>query len=315
MPGVLAIAMIVVGALLKDAATAWGPAIIAAGALGLIITLVGAVIASHLGRLWSDRRSGAAGGAVAAALDLRETESLLREIAEMSALSDAARALLYHTREREALASAVDQLMGIGDYNAAHQFCDEVATRLSNESLASELRQRIENERMSVQQAQFEDALQGFEACLAARNWAGAFEEAGRIRTMYPDAKVLQHLDARVLQSREEHKRELHQQFLEATQRDEVDQAMATLKELDRYLTPEEADQLAEIAGGVVSSHREKLAALFRQAVQEHRWADAARTGTQIMQEYPNTRMATEVSGMIELLRTRASQAAVAGHR
>ena len=88
---------------------------------------------------------------------------------------------------------------------------------------------------------------------------------------------------------------------------------MRLLKELDHYLTQEEAARLEEVAHGVISKHRENLGVQFKLAVNDHRWAEAARTGEAIIQEFPNSKMAEEVRGMIDLLRTRASEAAAAG--
>jgi len=45
--------------------------------------------------------------------------------------------------------------------------------------------------------------------------------------------------------------------------------------------------------------------------VNDHRWAEAAQMGDRIISEYPNTKMADEVRSMIEVLRVRATQAAV----
>jgi hypothetical protein len=53
------------------------------------------------------------------------------------------------------------------------------------------------------------------------------------------------------------------------------------------------------------------LGVQFKQAVADHRWSEAAQAGEVIMAEYPNTKMADEVRSMIDVLRVRASQAAV----
>jgi hypothetical protein len=87
---------------------------------------------------------------------------------------------------------------------------------------------------------------------------------------------------------------------------------MQRLRELDRYLDKGEAGRLSEYAEAVVAKHRENLSVQFKIAVNDHRWADAARVGDAIMAEFPNTKMAEEVRSMIDVLRTRATQAAVA---
>ena len=71
-------------------------------------------------------------------------------------------------------------------------------------------------------------------------------------------------------------------------------------------------ERLAEVAQGVIVRHRENLGVQFKLAVNDHRWAEAARLGDTIISEFPNTQMAAEVRSMIDVLRTRATQAALA---
>jgi hypothetical protein len=61
----------------------------------------------------------------------------------------------------------------------------------------------------------------------------------------------------------------------------------------------------------VIVRHRKNLGAGFRRAVNEHRWSEAAHLGEKIIGEYPNTQMAAEVRSLLEVLRSRAGQAAV----
>src|SRR5207248_1181713 len=83
--------------------------------------------------------------------------------------------------------------------------------------------------------------------------------------------------------ARGDHKRELENQFLSAAEGDDVEQAMLLLKQLDRYLTREEAGRLANAAQGVVVKHRDGLSSQFKQAVSDHRWAEAAQVGDVII--------------------------------
>ena len=91
-----------------------------------------------------------------------------------------------------------------------------------------------------------------------------------------------------------------------------VETAMDLLKQLDLYLGRDEAGRLTEVAKGVIMQHRENLGAAFRIAVNDHLWSEAARLGETIIAEFPNTQMAAEVRSMIDVLRTRGGQPAVA---
>ena len=87
---------------------------------------------------------------------------------------------------------------------------------------------------------------------------------------------------------------------------------MSLLKQLDRYLSREEAGRLAEVAEGVVVKHRDNLGVQFKIAVNDRRWVQATRIGETIIGEFPNTKMAAEVRSMIDILRSRAVQATLA---
>ena len=80
------------------------------------------------------------------------------------------------------------------------------------------------------------------------------------------------------------------------------------LKELDNYLSPDEAEPFREVARGVISKARENLGAQFKIAVQDRQWASAAAIGRRIINEFPNTRMAAEVRGLMDGILSRANQ-------
>jgi hypothetical protein len=46
----------------------------------------------------------------------------------------------------------------------------------------------------------------------------------------------------------------------------------------------------------------------FKLAVQDRAWIDAVRVGERIVADFPNSQMAAEVRGMLDVLRERAAQ-------
>ena len=117
-------------------------------------------------------------------------------------------------------------------------------------------------------------------------------------------------LDNRIHAARNEHKQELLNQFQMSMDHDNVESAMKLLRELDRYLTREEATQLSLQAQTVVERHRENLSTRFKIAVNDRRWTEAIQVGDLIRHEFPNTKMAEEVDSMIDVLQTRATEEA-----
>ena len=87
-----------------------------------------------------------------------------------------------------------------------------------------------------------------------------------------------------------------------------VDKAMELLKELDKYLTAQEAEPYVEVARGVIGKKKENLGVRFKLAVQDRDWIRALTIGENIIREFPNSLFANEVRGMLDLLRERAAQ-------
>ena len=83
---------------------------------------------------------------------------------------------------------------------------------------------------------------------------------------------------------------------------------MEMLKELDAYLTEDEAGPYREVARGVIGKARDNLGVQFKLAVQDRRWDRASQLGDRIIEQFPNSRMAGEVRGMLDSIRARLRQ-------
>lgn len=296
--------LVVFGALDPDRAVR--AAFIGAGAI------VWAVAGSTL--VLSIWRYGSSGGVAGMTLpDGDRTTMLLTEIHQHTMLSDAAKRVLYRDRELQLLRTALERDIAEGQYNAGLTLCDDMANLFGNREEAETFRSRIIQARQSHYEAEVRAAMDHFQDLTQRRDWAGAHREAARMRRLYPDSHYVHELDQRILAARDEHKHELQDRFLEVARREDVEQAMELLRQLDRYLTPDEAGNLRELAQGVITKHRENLGVQFKLAVNDHRWAEAAGIGQQIVEEFPNSKMAGEVRTMLDTIRTRATHAAVAG--
>jgi hypothetical protein len=275
-----------------------------AGVMGMIIVAATAPIAMGLRQLTGTPD-------MPQAPPSASTDRLLERIHDNTMLSDAAKRVLFRERELELLRSAIEEDISRNDFHAGLTLCDEMANLFGHREEAETFRARLLQAGHASYEAQVLQALSEFDHLLSQRDWAKAYEEAARIRRLYPESQLVHELDQRILNAREDHKRELESSFLKSADSNDVDQAMRLLKQLDRYLTRDEASRLSNVAQGVVVKHRDGLSAQFKLAVSEHRWADAAYVGDTIIAEYPNTKMADEVRSMIDVLRVRASQAAV----
>jgi hypothetical protein len=275
-------------------------AIVILGALAMIVVVL---LEMAAGRTLAATPAASAGDG-----DLR---ALLAEIHEHTMLSDSAKRVLFRDREIDMLRSAIEEDIARGDHNAAISLCDDMARLFGYREEAEAFRARIAQSRTDHYENQVQAAIEQLDGYLAVRDWPRAHQEAARIRRLFPESHLVHDLDERINGAREACKRELEQRFIEAAQREEIESSMDLLRQLDRYLTREEAGRLAPLAQGVVMKHRKNLETHFKLAVADRMWAEAAEVGQTIMNEFPNTKMAEEVRSMIQVLRTRATQAAM----
>lgn len=302
------VGLIVIGAMrIPEAA---GVACLAAGLVGIVVA--GAMLPLVLMLRGLVTRLPTPDDAANLGPMLRSLEQAMSRQNQNSMLSDIAKRVLFRDQELDLIRRAIEEDIARGDYNAGLTLCDDMANLFGRREEAEAFRTRILQAGHAAYEAQVRQALERLDQILLARDWASAHREAASIRRLYPSHHLVQDLDGRVMRARDEHKRDLETQFVEAAGREDVESAMGLLKKLDRYLTREEAVRLAETAQAVINKHRENLTTQFKLAVNDHRWAEAAAVGDVIISEYPNTKMADEVRSMIEVLRVRASQAAMA---
>jgi len=238
---------------------------------------------------------------------LHELLMAIREQSELGALSDDARRVMNRQRERDLLRRAIEEDIQSHDFEAAMILVKELAERFGYRADAEEFRHRIETARFQTQQHRIASDISRLDRIIADRDWDEAMAEASKITRLYPDSDRVSGLRHRVETARQRHKEELERRFLQAADEEDTSEALELLKELDQYLTEEEAEPFQEVARGVVGKARENLGVKFKLAVKDKRWSEAAEVGQKIIDEFPNTRMADEIRGAIDGIRTRAT--------
>lgn len=239
---------------------------------------------------------------------LRELSESIERLSGQASLSDDARRVINRRRERELLRAAIEEDVSRGDWEAAMVLVKELADRFGYRADAEEFRRKIESARSEGQSRELREAIAILDGYIIQRRWDEAMAEAAKTMRLFPDSPRVEGLRARVEQARGAYKLELERQFFVCAKEERIEDAMELLKELDHYLTEEEAAPLRETARGVIGKARENLGALFKLAVQDHRWDEASRLGAEIITQFPNTRMAAEVRGIIDGIRVKAGE-------
>jgi hypothetical protein len=220
---------------------------------------------------------------------LRTIDQHIELTRSSSALSERAKSVISRGQEKLLLIQAIEDDIAGARFASALALTRQLAS-LGEDEQASALAHQahLAQQAHQTQQAQLAQQPQGAQV------------------SVQPTAQELQ--QQQVAQQQAQLKTGLEQAFHAAAKEGRTDDAMMILSQLDALITPEEAAPLREIARDVVAKARDGLGEKFRIAIQEKRWKDAITYGEQIARQFPNSRMASEVSNMLDALRTRAAE-------
>ncbi|HRX85046.1 MAG TPA: hypothetical protein P5572_08515 [Phycisphaerae bacterium] len=236
----------------------------------------------------------------------RQQCDALAKLVDVSMLSDAARSLANRDRECEALRTAIRADLRTERWDAALKLIDEMAIRFGYAEEAEGLRTEATEARAEALRQKLTQASAVVERHLAEHNWEKARKEIERLERALPEEPRIARLRQLYHERFNERKQELLKAWNNAVSRNDVDAAIATLQDLDSYLTRDEARSLEESARHVFKTKLLQLGMQFQFAITEKRWRDALEVGLQIMEEFPNARMSKEVGEAIDGLRARA---------
>jgi len=225
-----------------------------------------------------------------------------RRLAELARMSDAAKSVLFRRRETQAIEEALHEHLIGADYEAAERFANEVETRLGRAELAAGLRDEIDAARKTSAEQKIHAAIARVDAFLADHQWTRAMRSAQRLIQSHRDHEKVAALPDRIRDARNAHKLSLLAEYDEAVRNNFIDRSIELLVELDHYLTPTEAAALEESARGVFKAKLHTLGVQFSMRVTEENWPEAVAIGQEIMREYPNSRMAREVTEKMDRL-------------
>ncbi len=286
---------------------------VAAAITGLAL-LVGLLLASMVDGLRETTRC-----AVRVARDVEDMQQRLITIEQRievlrasAALSDRARGVLSRGQERMLLVQAAEEDLASGRFASANVLLRQLQLLGADEE-AAQLGQRVRAAQLGAVLGAGGQASGQTSASVIAPQ--PAFDRGDADARLAPAATAASlganaqasASAASVGAAQSQLKAGLEQAFHAAAREGRTDDAMMVLAQLDSLITPEEAVPLREIARDVIAKTRDGMGEKFRVAIQDKRWKDALALGEQIARQFPNSRMASEVGGMMDALRTRAA--------
>ncbi len=237
---------------------------------------------------------------------IRTLGETMNTLNETIVLSDDARRVINRRKERELLCKAIEEDIKLEDWDASLVLVRELAERFGYRIEAEQFRTRIDSARAKTHDRAVHEAIRGLDDLIAEHSWEQALSEAARISRVFHDAPQVDGLRHRVISARDRYKENIERRFLQAAKEEEIEVAMDLLREMDHLLSEHEAEQFREVARGVIGKARDNLGVQFKMAVHDRAWNDAAVVGERIIEEFPNTRMASEVRSMIDQIRERS---------
>ena len=250
-----------------------------------------------------------------------QTMQLLNSINDRLLISDGAKHIAYRRQDRDTLRQAIQEDIAKGDFESALVLAHEIGNVYGYQEESKQIRGEIQLAREAEMQRKVTIAISTLDELLATHQWPRAMQEADKFQRLYHDSPQVEGLVQHARDSFEQYKQDLKKQLIDAGDHSDFDRAMDLLTEIDPYLSPAEAEELRDLARTVIAKKRENLGVQFRMAARDliaaisperpddtkvdSEWSRARRVGDQIIEQFPNTKMATEVRDALDGLQQR----------
>ncbi len=234
---------------------------------------------------------------------LEKIHTGLTQINHSTRISETAKAIAFRDADRKSLREAVFEKLQMQDYDAANDIINEIANRSEYMELAEELRVQAEQYHNATDQERLNQIIEHIEKLILECQWSRASAQIEGMIRNYPDSEKAKAMRQVLYDKKQERKRILLAAWDDAITHEETDRSLDILKELDQYLTPNEALALQEAASDVFRTKLHNLGVQFSIAVTEKRWTGALDIGQQIIKDFPNSKMSEEIRAKLDILK------------
>jgi hypothetical protein len=233
---------------------------------------------------------------------LEKIHAGLTQINHSTRLSETAKAIAFRDVDKQSLREAVFYKLQQHNFDAAYDVIGEIAKRPEYKDLADQLQMEADRYRVATEQERINQVIAHIETLMNEYQWVRASSQIEGLINANPDCERAKAMRQELLDKKEGRKRTLLADWDDAVKRQETDRGLDILKELDMYLTPNEALALQEAARDVFRTKLHNLGVQFSIAVAEKRWTEALDIGGQIIIDFPNSKMAEEIRTKMDIL-------------
>ncbi len=234
---------------------------------------------------------------------LEKIHTGLADINQSTRLSETAKAIAFRDAERKSLRDAVFDKLQQQDFNSAYEIINEIAQRPEYQELATQVRIQADKYRDATEQERIDHTIAHIEKLLEDYQWTKAIIQIESLIKAYPDSEKAKAMRQKLHERKQERKKLLLSTWDDAVKSQDTDRSLEILKELDMYLTPNEALALQEAASDVFRTKLHNLGVQFSIAVTEKQWTTALDIGQQIINDFPNSKMAEEIREKLDVLK------------
>lgn len=240
--------------------------------------------------------------------ELDKVRQVVNQVNQGTRLSEMAKTIVFRDSDAQTLREVVFDKLQQKDFDGAYEIIDEIAHRTGYKKLAEQLHLQADKYRDSTDTERMSQSIANIEQLLEEHQWAKASAQVERLIKEYPSNEKALAMRQRLSEKKDERKKVLLNAWDDAVKRQATDRSLEILRELDQYLTPNEGLALQEAARDVFRTKLHNLGVQFSLAISGKQWAKALETGSEIIRDFPNSRMAEEIREKIDILRTHAQQ-------
>jgi cell division protein FtsL len=240
--------------------------------------------------------------------DLEKLRQVINQVNQSTRVSETAKAIAFRDSDMQTLRDAVFDKLQQKDFEGAYEIIDEISHNTGYGKLAEQLHVQADKYRDATDIERMNQSISHIEKQLEDHQWVNASAQIERLIKEYPANDKALAMRQRLSDKKDERKKVLLNSWDDAVKRQATDRSLEILRELDQYLTPNEALALQEAARDVFRTKLHNLGVQFSLAISGRQWAKALETGQEIIHDFPNSRMAEEIREKIDALKTNAEQ-------
>ncbi len=234
---------------------------------------------------------------------LEQIHTGLAQINKSTRISDTVKSIAFKDADRQSLREVVFEKLQSKEYSAAKEIIEEIEKHPEYNDLAEELKEQAEQYQNATEQERMNQIISHIEKLIDDAQWTRASAQIEGLVKAHPDSEQARNMRLVLYERKQERKRILLAAWDDAVTNQETDRCLVILKEIDSYLTPNEASALQESASDIFRTKLHTLGTQFSLAVSEKRWADALDIGQRIINDFPNSKMCQEIYTKLDVLK------------